>query len=137
MSRIGLTSEMKAIIKMSLMVLGLAAIAPVSPVQAEDQRLQQAAFQVEPTVETGRVLNLDISSVSLQSDDWYSDADGHSTARQARIETCYLTAQAAYQGGVWDEGFGSHGKSLHSFDQSVSSFYAGQRKKSQFGDCTR
>ena len=137
MSNFGLSSKLQAIIRLPLMLLGLAAIAQISPVQAQDQWFQQAMLQVEPAVETGTgpVLNLDISFLSQETDAWHSDAAGLSTARQARIESCYVTARAAHQGGAWDGVFNLRPQGLGNFDQGVSDFYAGQQTKSQFGDC--
>ena len=118
-------------------LLGLAAVAPAAPAQAQDQWLQQAALKAEPVGGTGPVLNLDVSFLSQETDAWHTDAAGLSPARQARIESCYQTAEAAYQGGVWDGGFRGNADGLSTFDQSVSDFYAGQRRKSQFGNCMR
>ena len=138
-----LSSKTRAIAKLSLVLLGLAAIASVSPVKAQDQSLQQAAIpeepapQTEPAIETEPVLNLDSSFLSMESDAWHSDADGHSPARQARIESCYLAAEGAYWSGVWHGGFGSDTDDVSAFEHGVSDFYAGQRRKSQLGDCMR
>ncbi len=136
-----LASRIRAKFSLSLMLLGLAAIASVSPVKAQDQSMQQAALETEsapsavPSVETGRVLNLDSSFLSRETDAWHSDAAGHSPERQARIESCYLAAEAAYQAGVWDGGFGSDTDDVSAFEYGVSDFYAAQQKKSQLGKC--
>jgi len=141
MSRFDLSSKMQAITKVSLVLLGLAAIASVSPAKAEDQSLQQAALQTEPTVETERavetepVLNLDSSFLNLETDAWHSDAVGHSPERQARMESCYLAAEGAYRAGVWDGGFGSDTDDVSAFEHGVSDFYARQQRKSQLGEC--
>lgn len=138
-----LPSKMRAIVRLVLVLLGLGAIASVSPVMAQDQSLQQAAIpaepapQTEPAVETEPLLNLDSSFLSLETDAWHSDADGHSPARQARMESCYLAAEGAYQSGVWHGGFGSDTDDVSAFEHGVSDFYAGQRRKSQLGDCMR
>ncbi len=147
MNRFDLSSKMQAITKVSLVLLGLAAIASVSPAQAQDQSLQQAALETEPpvqvapalptepAVEAGAVLNLDSSFLSLETGAWHSDADGFSPERQARMESCYLAAQGAYQAGVWDGGFGSDTDDVSAFEIGVSDFYARQQKKSQLGKC--
>ena len=137
------SSKMRAITRLSLVLLGLAVIAPISPVKAQNESLQQAALptepapQTEPAVETEPVLNLDSSFLNLETDAWHSDADGHSPARQARIESCYLAAEGAYRSGVWHGGFGSETDDVSAFEHGVSDFYAGQRRKSQLGDCMR
>ena len=147
MSHFSLSSKMQAITKVSLVLLGLAAVASVSSAQAQDQSLQQAALETEPrvqvepalptepAVEAGAVLNLDSSFLNLETDGWYSDADGFSPERQARMESCYLAAQGAYQAGVWDGGFGSDTDDVSAFEIGVSDFYARQQKKSQLGKC--
>ena len=147
MNRFDLSSKMQAITKASLVLLGLAAVASVSPAQAQDQSLQQAALETEPpvqvapalptepAVEAGAVLNLDSSFLNLETDAWHSDADGLSPERQARMESCYLAAQGAYQAGVWDGRFGSETDGVSTFDDDVSDFYARQRRKSQLGEC--
>ena len=131
------TSKMQAIIRLPLVLLGLAVIAQISPVQAQDQWFQQAALQAEPVDGTGPVLNLDTSFLSQDTGAWHSDGAGLSPARQARIESCYVTAQAAHQGGAWDGVFILKPQGLGNFDQGVSDFYAGQQTKSQFGNCMR
>ena len=138
-----LSSKTRAVTRLSLVLLGLAAIASVSPVKAQDQSLQQAAIpaepapQPEPAIETEPVLNLDSSFLSMETDAWHSDADGHSPARQARIESCYRAAEGAYRSGVWHGGFGSETDDVSAFEYGVSDFYAGLRRKSQLGDCMR
>ncbi len=142
-SNLDRSSKMRAIVRLSLVLLGLAVIAPISPVKAQDDSLQQAALptqpvlQKDPAVERDPVLNLDSSFLVLESDSWHSDAAGHSPARQARIESCYLAAEGAYRAGVWEGGFGSDTDDVSAFEYGVSDFYAVQRRKSQLGDCMR
>ncbi|MDJ0947029.1 MAG: hypothetical protein QNJ30_26560 [Kiloniellales bacterium] len=135
MSQFDFSGKMQAITRLSLVLLGVAAIASTSPVRAEDQSPQQAALQTEPAVETGQVLNLDSSFLSRETDAWHSDAEGFSVERQARIESCYLAAESAYRAGIWDGGFGSDTDDMDVFEYGVSDFYAGQQRKSQFGKC--
>ncbi len=140
-----LSSKVQAITRLSLALLALAAIASISPAKAQDQSPQQAADQspqqaalpgeTEPAVETGEVLNLDSSFLNLETDAWHSDAAGLSPARQAHIESCYLAAEAAFRAGVWHGGFGSDTDDVSAFEHGVSDFYAGQRRKSQLGEC--
>ncbi len=138
-----LSSKMRAVSRLSLVLLGLAVVASISPVKAQDPSPQQAALptelelQTEPVVEPGQVLNLDSSFLSRGSNAWHSDADGHSPERQARIESCYLAAEGAYHAGVWDGGFGSDTDDVSAFEYGVSDFYARQQRKSQLGDCIR
>ena len=47
MNRFDLSSKMQAITKVSLVLLGLAVIAPISAAKAQDQSLQQAALEAE------------------------------------------------------------------------------------------
>ena len=143
MSQFDLYGKVQATTRLSLVLLGLAAIATISPAKAQDESLQQAALEAEPAVEAdlavepSPVLKLDSSFLNLEPDAWHSDAAGLSPARQARIESCYLAAEAAYQAGVWDGGFGSDTDDVSAFEYGVSDFYAGQQRKAQFRNCMR
>ena len=143
MSHFDLSSKMQVITRLSLVALALAAIALTTPVKAQDQSPQQAALPTEPepqaesAIEAGAVLNLDSSFLRREADAWHSDADGLSPERQARIESCYLAAEGAYQAGVWDGGFGSETDDVSAFEHGVSDFYGRQQRKSQLRNCIR
>ncbi len=134
-------SKMRAVARLSLVLLGMAVIAPIAVANAEDESLQQAALPASPTAETDskieavRALNLDSSFLIRETDAWHYDADGFSPARQARMESCYLAAEGAYQAGVWEGGFGSETDDVSAFELGVSDFYARQQRKSQIGKC--
>ncbi len=53
-----------AAIGSTLALLGVVAIASISPAKAQDQSFQQAALQTEQAVETGPVVSLDRSFLS-------------------------------------------------------------------------
>ncbi len=135
------SSGIRVVTGLSLVLFGIAGIASISQVKAQDQSLQEAALATEPVVEPeaaaepARVLNLDSSFLSRETDAWISDAAGHSPDRQARMESCYLAAEGAYRAGVWDGGFGSDTDDVSAFEHGVSDFYARQQRKSQLGKC--
>ena len=140
--RFDLSSQHEANSRLSLaltlalsLALGLAAITSISSAKAQDQSFQQVAFQTEQTVETGPTLNLDLSFLSRQSDDWQIEAADRSSARHDQFESCYAAAEAAYQAGAWQGSLGSDPDSASAFHTSVSGFYADQRRKSQQGNC--
>ncbi len=142
MNHFDLLSKMRAVARLSLVLLGMAVIAPISQTKADEESPQQAALPPPPTVETDskieavRSLSLDSSFLIRETDSWRSDADGFSRARQARMESCYLAAEGAYQAGVWDGGgFGSETDDMSAFEIGVSDFYARQQRKSQIGKC--
>ena len=141
MSRFDPSSKIRAITKLSLVVLGMAMATPFSPVKAQDQSSQQAALQpkfaidVEPEVDTGLDLKLDNTFLAQETDAWHSDAAGLSPARQAHIEACYVAANAAYQAGVWQGGLGKDMDGVSDLDDAISDFYAVQQRKSQLGAC--
>lgn len=141
MKRFDLSSKKRAITKLSLVLLGLAAAASISPVRAQDLSPQQAALEtesaiyMEQAVETGLVLDLDSAFLNRETDAWHSNAAGFSPARQARIESCYVAAEAAYQAGVWQGSLGNDMDGVSDLDDAISDFYAVKRRKSQLGDC--
>ncbi len=126
-----------AIVTLPLGLLGLAAVAHISQAHAQDATTQQAALPAEPAQETaGQALIIDTSFLSIENSGWRSDAEFHSPDRQARIQSCYLTARAAYEGGAVDGGFGDTSR-LGDLNRSVSSFYKDQQEKTQFDGCIR
>ncbi len=141
MNHFDLLSKVRAVARLSLVLLGMAVIVPTSQANADDESLQQAALPTAPTTETdskieaARSLDLDSSFLIRETDGWHSDADGFSPARQARMESCYLSAEGAYQAGVWEGGFGSETDDVSAFEIGVSDFYARQQRRSQLGKC--
>lgn len=102
---------------------------------------QQAALQVEPaTAPSGGIasstLDLDASFLYTEGADWNSGAAGLSQVRQARIESCYLSARAFYKVESQDPSFRNSHK-LSGLNRSVTAFYAKQRRRTQFDDCVK
>ncbi len=64
------------------------------------------------------------------------DSAGLSRVRQARIESCYLSAQAFYKVGGQDTSF-RNSQVRSRLNRSVTAFYAKQRQRAQFDDCVK
>ncbi len=130
-----------AIVALPLGLLGLAAVAHMSQALAQDATTQQAALPAEPAAApapeaTGQALIIDTSFLTIESPGWRSDADFHSPDRQARIQSCYLTARAAHEGDGDNSGFGDT-RRLSDLNRSVSNFYKDQQQRDQFDGCIR
>ncbi len=109
--------------------------------QFDAERTQQAALQVEPAAapsdgKTNPILDLDASFLYTEGANWKSEAAVLSQVRQARIESCYLSARAFYK----VEGQDTSGRDSHALsglNRSVTAFYAKQRQRTQFDDCVK
>ncbi len=102
---------------------------------------QQAALQVEPAATpsdgtANSILDLDASFLYTEGANWNSEAAGLSQVRQARIESCYLSARAFYKAEGQDTSFRNSHK-LSGLNRSVTAFYAKQRQRTQFDDCAK
>ena len=102
---------------------------------------QQAALQVEPAAApsggiASPTLDLDTSFLYTEGANWNSGAAGLSQVRQARIESCYLSARAVYKAEGQDTSFRDSHK-LSGFNRSVTAFYAKQQQRTQFDDCVK
>ena len=109
--------------------------------QFDAEGIQQAALQVEPAAapsdgNANSTLDLDASFLYTEGANWNSEAAGLSQVRQARIESCYLSAQAFYKVGGQDTNFRNSHK-LSGLNRSVTAFYAKQRQRTQFDDCVK
>ncbi len=109
--------------------------------QFDAEGIQQAALQVEPAAapsdgNANSTLDLDASFLYTEGANWNSEAAGLSQVRQARIESCYLSAQAFYKVGGQDTNFRKSHK-LSGLNRSVTAFYAKQRQRTQFDDCVK
>ena len=106
--------------------------------EAADQQgaaAQQAAAETEQAVETDPAPNLDLSFLSRESDIWLSEDAEPSPASHDQFKSCYAAAEAAYQAGAWQGSVGSSTGGASAFENSVSGFYADQRRQSMQGDC--
>ncbi len=109
--------------------------------QFDAESSQQAALQVELAAEpsdgnANSTLDLDVSFLYTEGANWNSEATGLSQVRQARIESCYLSARAFYKVEGQDTSFrNSHTPS--GLNRSVTAFYAKQRQRTQFDDCVK
>ncbi len=116
---------------------------------AEPQRLaqfdaestQQAALQLELAAEptngnANSTLNLDASFLYTEGAKWSSETAGLSRVRLARIESCYLSAQAFYKVGWQDTSF-RKSQARSRLNRSVTTFYAKRRQRAQFDDCVK
>lgn len=109
--------------------------------QFDAENIQQAALQVEPAAApsggiASPTLDLDTSFLYTEGNNWNSEAAGLSQVRQARIESCYLSARAFYKVEGQDTSFRNSHK-LSGFNRSVTAFYAKQRQRTQFDDCVK
>ena len=105
------------------------------------ENTQQAALQVEPAAapsdgNANSTLDLDASFLYTEGANWNSEAAGLSRVRQARIESCYLSARAFYKVEGQDTSFRNSQK-LSGLNRSVTAFYAKQRQRTQFDDCAK
>ena len=96
-----------AAIGWTLAVLGVVAIASISPAKAQDLPFQQAALETEEALEAGPALNLDLSFLIREKDVWQIDAADFSSEREGDIESCCVAAEATYQTGALNGGFDS------------------------------
>ena len=95
--------------------------------QFDAESTQQAALQLELAAEptdgnANSTLNLDLSFLYTEGVKRSAEGAGLSRVRQARIESCHLSAQAFYKVGWQDTNFQSS-QALSRFNRSVTAFY--------------